>query len=148
MLAVALNKGDNVTVYNHVTKFWEPGKIIDRHVAPRSYIVQDGLGNTVRRNRQDLKPSENEFKPRFDNNVDLLNEHLNDSQVQSYNSPRNNFKTPCPVSSYNPDSQTSVKCESTASPEKNKCSTPPKTNDVMVKTRSGRCVIKPNRLNL
>ena len=44
----------NVTIFNHVTNQWEPGRVLNRHSSPRSYNVVDKSGNVVRRNR--LKP--------------------------------------------------------------------------------------------
>ena len=54
-----LKVNDNVTVYNPVKKIWQPGKIIGMSRFPRSYHVVDAEGNSVRRNRFDLRPSLN-----------------------------------------------------------------------------------------
>lgn len=57
-----IKRDTDVTVYNHIKKCWEPGKVLQLHDTPRSYNVLDSTGNIVRRNRIDLKPSQNEFK--------------------------------------------------------------------------------------
>ncbi|XP_031335047.1 uncharacterized protein K02A2.6-like [Photinus pyralis] len=56
-----MNAGQNVTIFNHVNKNWEPGQIVSKHDSPRSYNVQINSGETVRRNRVDLRKSHNEF---------------------------------------------------------------------------------------
>uniref|UniRef100_A0A1Y1KVT8 RNA-directed DNA polymerase n=1 Tax=Photinus pyralis TaxID=7054 RepID=A0A1Y1KVT8_PHOPY len=57
-----LNEGSDVTVLNHKRKIWEPAKIERMHENPRSYVLQDYKGNTIRRNRVDIRPSQNAFK--------------------------------------------------------------------------------------
>lgn len=58
-----LGKGDNVNVYNHVSKCWEGGKIVNEHSTPRSYLVETDSG-VVRRNRVDLRKSEINYEPK------------------------------------------------------------------------------------
>ncbi|VEN53148.1 unnamed protein product [Callosobruchus maculatus] len=58
-----LEANTDVTVYNHVQKEWEPGRIVTEHNSPRSYLVENQFGDTVRRNRVDLRRSLNEFNP-------------------------------------------------------------------------------------
>lgn len=109
---VELRPNENVTIYNHVNKTWEPGQIIDRHNTPRSYIVRDKTGNSLRRNRLDLRKSLNEYKPE---NICEFNEAYEEC---------NNFKTNIPSNSE-----------------------PNKTPNV-IKTKSGRIVKKPIKLDL
>lgn len=65
-----LDSENDVTIFNHINKTWEPGKIISSHDAPRSYNVRDSNGNVVRRNRVDLNPSLNPFQNTYKNEVD------------------------------------------------------------------------------
>lgn len=58
-----LKDDQNVVIYNHVDKYWEPGKIVQQHSSPRSYQVLNSSGDVLRRNRLDLKLSNNEFVP-------------------------------------------------------------------------------------
>ena len=51
-----LNPGMPVFVRTDQQKEWTPGQIIDRHTAPRSYVVDVGK-SVVRRNRVHLKPN-------------------------------------------------------------------------------------------
>ncbi|KAJ8911780.1 hypothetical protein NQ315_008833 [Exocentrus adspersus] len=55
-----LQIGDNVLVRRDKT--WEPSKVLDKHVSPRSYLVQDERGTILRRNSAHLKPSQNEYR--------------------------------------------------------------------------------------
>lgn len=55
-----LNPNDNVLLYSHLRKQWEPGKIVNHHETPRSYVVKDEYDNLFRRNRIDLRKSLNE----------------------------------------------------------------------------------------
>lgn len=54
-----LQEGQNVTVYDHQKKEWQPGVVVRKHESPRSYIIRNRQNNLVRRNRVDLKRSEN-----------------------------------------------------------------------------------------
>lgn len=42
-------------------KHWEPGQIVRRHERPRSFVVKTEKGEIVRRNRVDLRVSQNDF---------------------------------------------------------------------------------------
>lgn len=57
-----LKEGSNVTVFNHKTNNWDSGKIEKYHDSPRSYILKDSHGNSIRRNRYDIRSSVNPFK--------------------------------------------------------------------------------------
>ena len=46
---------DPVGVWNHRRKCWLPGKILELHSSPKSYIIKDDRGFLFRRNRKDLK---------------------------------------------------------------------------------------------
>lgn len=135
-----LNKGCNVTVLNHRNNVWEPAKIEKLHDSPRSYVLQDCRGNTVRRNRIDIKLSENPFKltdNSFESETD--NSNSTDSDVTPLTIPKNShselddskYKTPemhAPL----------LKLES-----------PLLTDNTRVQTsRYGRVVNKPKKLNL
>lgn len=70
-----LNSKNDVTIFNHVNKTWEPGKIISSHDTPRSYLVKDAIsGNIVRRNRVDLNPSVNPVQKSYEKCYDNENE--------------------------------------------------------------------------
>ncbi|XP_044759023.1 uncharacterized protein LOC123316837 [Coccinella septempunctata] len=57
-----LKEGQNVTVYNHVKKYWQPGQIVREHQSPRSFVVKTEKGEIIRRNRIDLRKSQNDFE--------------------------------------------------------------------------------------
>lgn len=53
-----LERDENILI--HKGKYWEPGVVVSKCAAPRSYIVQDSNGQEYRRNRRFLKKSNNE----------------------------------------------------------------------------------------
>lgn len=55
-----LEKGDDIIIRKD--KVWVPGTVIAKHTTPRSYVVQDSSGSIKRRNRKELKKSENAFE--------------------------------------------------------------------------------------
>ncbi|CAH1107463.1 unnamed protein product [Psylliodes chrysocephalus] len=117
-----LEPGQNVIIHNDSKKTWDQGQIIDHHVYPRSYLVRDGCGNTLRRNRVDLKPSVNTFQESAN-----LEEHISpisDKGTDQENYPQNIVNL-------------------TSSPEP--C-TP--SQQLIVTTRTGRIIKRPDKLNL
>ena len=46
-----LEQNQNVMIYNHTDKNWEPGKIVELDSTPRSYKVLNSSGDVLRRNR-------------------------------------------------------------------------------------------------
>ncbi|EFA13099.1 hypothetical protein TcasGA2_TC012968 [Tribolium castaneum] len=52
----SLSKNQSVLV--KTGRIWKPGKVVDKHEKPRSYIVQTE-SSFIRRNRKDLRPSMN-----------------------------------------------------------------------------------------
>lgn len=56
------NCGDNVLIKCNKTKDWTPGTIIEKHSAPRSYIVQQQNGSQLRRNETHLKAFKGQVK--------------------------------------------------------------------------------------
>lgn len=119
-----LEPKDNVTVYDHVSKTWESGKVLEKHETPRSYIVQDHTGNVVRRNRVGLRSSLNDYVP---------NNDFEDSESECQNN-ANNTETH------------SAQNESPEAVNVN-VNIPPVTDKKCV-SRSGRPIKKPNRLDL
>lgn len=49
------------SVWVRKDKLWEPAVVLNKHQAPRSYIVKTESGSVVRRNRGDLRRSSNKF---------------------------------------------------------------------------------------
>lgn len=121
-----LESKTNVTTYNHLNKQWEAGKIIGQHPSPRSYMIKDGSGKILRRNRIDIRQSLNECQNNC-KNLYLPNDSGSSDNVD------NDHVTPVEHST-----------EST-----NKCATNVSNNsEQCIRTRSGRLVKKPDRLNL
>ncbi|KAF5288295.1 hypothetical protein FQA39_LY04063 [Lamprigera yunnana] len=60
-----LKPGDNVLIED---KFWEKGKVVDKHCTPRSFNVINNKGNIIRRNFSQLKPTNTKFE--IDNSSD------------------------------------------------------------------------------
>lgn len=69
-----LKDNDNVEIFNHNDKTWEPEEVIVPHESPRSYILGDIRDNIVRRNRQDLRLSNNTYQEACD--TDLSDKHF------------------------------------------------------------------------
>lgn len=63
-----LNEGDNVMI--KCGKVWEPGIVVRKHEAPRSYIVKQVNGNEVRRNRKFLRRTLNKVQLSSYENLD------------------------------------------------------------------------------
>ncbi len=134
-----IDPGQNVTVFNHITKSWEPGQIVRKHENPRSFIVQTEHGEIVRRNRVDLRGSQNDFNFKTNSN-DIL------EPMESHKSAE------CPVI------QTSLQgsCmlrdngESSVAPDVEFClkSSPEPTLRKPYITRSGRTTKPIQKLNL
>lgn len=120
-----LQPNDNVTVYNHVQKLWEPGVIINKHPHPRSYVVKNKSGNLVRRNRVDLKKSVNKYTPLPEDYDCALFEQIPDNIEQSTNT--------LPSSSNGGESSYKADVRSEIPPSR---------------TRSGRISKAPEKLNL
>lgn len=55
--------GENFLLRNVINKTWEPGKIIKKHVAPRSYVVETRNGSQLRRNSSFIRKSLVEHDP-------------------------------------------------------------------------------------
>lgn len=118
----------DINVYNHVKKKWEPGQVICEHSTPRSYLIKDSENNVVRRNRIDLKESTNKFVP----NVPPLYE------CSTSNSNLKNVEQPAELVEGLPEADLEI--------ELDKC--PSITKQLIPKTRSGRVVRKPQKLDL
>ena len=117
---VELSPNENVTIYNHVNKTWEPGKILEKHATPRSYVVENSQGNVVRRNRVDLRKSVNKYE-----RASEMLDGIPESEVSNE-----------PISSQFDNNV--VKTRLTSS----------QLDNNVVKTRSGRYEKKPQKLNL
>lgn len=52
-----LGAQEPVSMWNKQTKNWQPARVVKRDKMPRSYIVQDSVGNLYRRNRTHLRQS-------------------------------------------------------------------------------------------
>ena len=50
-----LYSGQDIRILNKETKRWEPGQVVNKASTPRSYNVRTYTGNTLRRNRIDLR---------------------------------------------------------------------------------------------
>lgn len=123
-----LQSEQNVSVYNHLKKTWESGKIVNQHVNPRSYIVKNCTGNVLRRNRIDLKPSNNEFIELIVNDESLSPEYLSKTQD---NLSRADDSGQCTSGDDTPLEDITVN-----------------VNSDKVTSRYGRQIKKPDRLNL
>lgn len=53
-----LHSDQQIIVRNPITNTWGSGQVVQQSEYPRSYIVRDGRGEILRRNRRDLKESE------------------------------------------------------------------------------------------
>ncbi|KAK9681380.1 hypothetical protein QE152_g38356 [Popillia japonica] len=178
-----LESKTNVTTYNHLNKQWEAGKIIGQHPSPRSYMIKDGSGKILRRNRIDIRQSLNECQNNCKNlylpsdsgssdNVDndhvtpveLPNdsgssdnvdndhvtpvEHSTESTNECQNNCKNLYLPSDSGSSDNVDNDHVTPVEHSTE-STNKCATNVSNNsEQCIRTRSGRLVKKPDRLNL
>ena len=128
-----IDQGQNVTVFNHVKRHWEPGQVVSKHTSPRSYNVQTQSGEILRRNRLDLRESHNDFNVQTDysdinlSKSMLVNKRLSDS-ASPYVLPGQNV------------------CETDTTLNSNLKSSFEST--CHTKTRSGRIVKPVERLNL
>ncbi|XP_056642612.1 uncharacterized protein K02A2.6-like [Diorhabda sublineata] len=116
----------NVTIFDHVKNKWEPAQIVSKHSSPRSYLVKDSFGNVIRRNRIDLKESLNEYVSK--SNEPDINESSGEPLVQ----PAVSLKNKKPLLEAPPECLLSS----------------PKVLDQDIKTRCGRVIKKPDKLNL
>ena len=99
-----LQPGENIRVRTPLQKTWEPGKVIQKHVSPRSYIIQTTDGEKYRRNRVHLRPS-SENSENFNakiSNEDFGNDVLN--TVNETSIPTN--KIPLPLEQAEPLDET------------------------------------------
>jgi RNase H-like domain found in reverse transcriptase/Reverse transcriptase (RNA-dependent DNA polymerase)/Integrase zinc binding domain len=86
-----LKDNDNILVRKE--KVWEPAKVLNRHSAPRSYIIQTEQGSVLRRNRRDLRSYANVDKG---GNILYNDQHVvtdpeaanSDEQIKSPDKPR------------------------------------------------------------
>lgn len=51
----SLYSGQPIRIYSPETRTWQPGSVVKPTVDPRSYLVETERGNTVRRNRSQLR---------------------------------------------------------------------------------------------
>ncbi|KAG8186474.1 hypothetical protein JTE90_009233 [Oedothorax gibbosus] len=65
-----LSPGDNILALNFHNKKWETAKIISK-CGSRSYMIENHLGNTVRRNPIHLRPTNVPYQPTSDMNFDI-----------------------------------------------------------------------------
>lgn len=126
-----LMKGDSV--YIQKKKIWTPGKIIEEHSAPRSYIVQDEDGRNYRRNSHFLKKDNSETNLRFNlyKSPDEINEcpEVTTSDL--------NINSPNVIATNLPEKETTTSNESPSTP----------STSGIYKTKYGRTVIKPTQFN-
>ena len=132
-----LNINADVTMYNHVQKKWEPGKVLANHESPRSYWVENEVGDSVRRNRVDLRESLNKFQMLGQPTSFESTDNLLDSD-QSHDQPFNLSNNIVPHLKLN---KASPKPQSKAL-TKNIVLESPKIS------RSGRVIKAPDELNL
>lgn len=139
-----LNPGNDVTVYDHVQKKWNTGKVISQHSLPRSYLIEGQSGEIVRRNRIHIKPSLNKFVPSSEDDGELPQDNEKSLVV------RNNINL-CkdqPQSVSDTPHSSSEQCgETTKAVELAPKSISPQCF-IKKTTRSGRNIKVPNRLNL
>lgn len=134
-----IDPGQNVTVFNHITKSWEPGQIVRKHEAPRSFIVQTENGEIVRRNRVDLRESQNDFnvKSNLFETLEPMESHKS-TKAPVIQSP---LPSPCIV-------KDNVKPSVEPNIENNLKSSPEPTLQKTYVTRSGRTTKPVKKLNL
>ena len=136
-----LNPGNSVRVQDPVTKKWSPGIIKAKEPEPRSYLVQLSNGGIYRRNRKHIRHT--------GETVTLRREYGDEHEpMEQVHSP---VKSPVRPPEHSP----------AHSPEKPPACSPRRLPDVSIssplppgrppdvpRTRSGRAVVPPDRLNL
>lgn len=121
-LSKPLKEGDKVVTYKN--KVWEPARILQKHITPRSYIIEDKNGEVLRRNSLHLRKSLNE--PKIVRNSVNFNDNVDNCVETETVSEENNSNNDCNLAN---------KLESKIDVENNKNI-----------TRSGRSVRLPTRL--
>ena len=53
-----LSRGEHVRTRHPVTHSWEPGRIVEQCQQPRSYQVESASGSVLRRNRRDIRETD------------------------------------------------------------------------------------------
>lgn len=121
---------DEFTKNQHIwfqrnNKQWTPGKIIDKHSAPRSYMIQDDNGRVLRRNSFHIRKDLNKHHSNFNQNTTNRIQQPSDTKIfYQRNQQLNEDITNEPV---NPQ--------------------PPASTEVMPRiSKSGRRIIAPDRL--
>ena len=118
----------------------ESGRVVDEGNSPRSYIVETGTGAHLRRNRIHLRP--NNGPNNLANNLSsLVPQGRMMSQPSSVNSQE---LTPADNSANNLSNSDQITRPSSANPQ---CSTLAETEKSPRKSRSGRVIRAPERLN-
>lgn len=131
-----IDPGQNVTVFNHITKNWDPGQILRKHESPRSYIVQTEHGEIIRRNRVDLRKSQNDFN---------VKSNLNDIYLEPIDSHKS---TEFPVGQSPPMSQDNIGSSGVPDAKFSSKASPEPTLQKTYITRSGRITKPLQKLNL
>lgn len=134
-----LDPDQNVSIFNHVNNHWEPGKILDFAEGPRSYRVLDSHGNVIKRNRFDLR--ESQINHRLDLDTDI-----NDFKFDCENGNTVRHSPAKFDSHYSERTQLPTEIQ----PDSDDAFVRPSSHslDLHQKSKSGRTIKRPDRLNL
>lgn len=126
-----LQKGQNVRISPHANSLnkgkWTPGIVVERHDKPRSYVVQSE-NRLYRRNRKHLR---------------MATKGANDAEQ-----PTNDTGQSSTTDDYPATMQTPTPSPDVSSPRPKEPDKPIQPSEFSYRTRSGRSVNKPQKLNL
>ena len=135
-----LHKDRAIYTQDPVRKTWKPVRIIDQGETSRSYLIETGNGVQLRRNRIHLKP--NKASNNLANNLSSCTPQENMTTQSSSANPR---EFTAVDNSSNPSSSSVITQPSSTNPQ---CPTITEAEKVTRKSRVGREIRAPERLNL
>ncbi|XP_046739526.1 uncharacterized protein K02A2.6-like [Diprion similis] len=130
-----LGPGENIVLREG--KIWEPARIIQKHSTPRSYVIKDQKGETLRRNSIHLRKSKNKYRQITDNCNNDSNCDANIKMTDNCNDDN------CDVSIKN-DIDDNVNTTSTPA-KKGQIQIGKDSTKQTVTTRSGRSIREPSK---
>ena len=136
-----LHRDQPIYAQDPVRKTWNPASVIDQGDTPRSYVIETGTGARLRRNRIHLRP--NNTSNNLANNLSSCTPQGSMTSQSSSANPRES--TPAHNLVNNPTSSNLIARPLNANPQ---CSTLIETEKGPRKSRSGREIRAPERLNL
>lgn len=124
-----LYKEQHVRIQDLVKKKWVPGVVVNKRQEPRSYEVRTENGNILRRNRRHIKETEERHEERqYQESHEQTTQHRMHEQSQQ-TTPKQNTHT--------------VQTDNKQTPTKTK-----QNDEQIYHTRSGRAIVKPEKLDL